>query len=631
MNQGNNNPGGQGQMPSYGNAGGNPNMMPLGMTNYGVGGGNMMGMGTSNNATAAAALTGMGMYGGMAGAAGGMSANPNMMMGMNMNQMGNMGGVGGMYGAMGGVNTAFGQQQQGMNPYLQQQMQMQQQQQNQQQSQSLFQTQTGYARPQNPPLPPGPPPPSSKDLDSARPTPPLPSGGFNSGQFSSDKPPPPPPPKNSSSDFNKGSSQRGGQHEPPPPPPPKPELGNQKEPYIPEQILKLLRNSETARQIQQATEALTSLSPLMALNVSQELFGVTADSKKQGIPGLDFSDPSASVNDEEGRTSSGKERENSAGKDRVMRVDFDTMPSDNYARNSSPIGRRDDRDRNNRMDSPIGNRNRPFSQHDSSRGGPVRPGRDDESSKSQEIVWELRSEVQKEISSSPGVLRESEKSIANKPEDKFPQNEPKILKAEAPKASPILDKTPLSASTSQQPVSNAAGESKTETNAVPSSTNATKDKQTPAVDESSMRCDVSDAGSSVSSNAAVSAKIPLESGDGKPLEYDRKTLKAFDKKFRDWEKQFENWKASNQNHPDQNAYSKYMGQWDMWRQQLIEQRRFIIDSMNQAKLEGAELAMQKLAEDIKEGNTDTHKPPATVEKQKENDRGKYKSYNTNIL
>lgn len=95
------------------------------------------------------------------------------------------------------------------------------------------------------------------------------------------------------------------------------------------------------------------------------------------------------------------------------------------------------------------------------------------------------------------------------------------------------------------------------------------------------------------SDSGNGVKIQLEPVDGKEVVYDRKTLKQFDSKFREWENQFEEWKRSNQNHPDKNAYSKYLSQWTSWRDQLIEQRRSILDKMTRAKLECKELLMAK--------------------------------------
>jgi len=65
--------------------------------------------------------------------------------------------------------------------------------------------------------------------------------------------------------------------------------------------------------------------------------------------------------------------------------------------------------------------------------------------------------------------------------------------------------------------------------------------------------------------------------------YTKSHLKAFDKKFRDWEKQFDEWKRSSATHPDKSAYEKFMGQWGAWREQLVQQRRFIVESIMRNK------------------------------------------------
>lgn len=88
-------------------------------------------------------------------------------------------------------------------------------------------------------------------------------------------------------------------------------------------------------------------------------------------------------------------------------------------------------------------------------------------------------------------------------------------------------------------------------------------------------------------------QIPLEAVDGKELVYDRKILKQFDQKFREWENEFEKWKLSNQNHPNQATYKQYLDQWNLWREQLIDQRRAILDKMTKAKMDSKEILMAK--------------------------------------
>ena len=108
---------------------------------------------------------------------------------------------------------------------------------------------------------------------------------------------------------------------------------------------------------------------------------------------------------------------------------------------------------------------------------------------------------------------------------------------------------------------------------------------------------VSDAGSNVSSSAASGIDF-LFSTDGSPggatsSNYNKSTLKAFDKKFREWEKQFEDWKKANAGHPDRVAYGKYMGQWEAWREQLVQQRRFIIDNITKERLATIDVNIEK--------------------------------------
>jgi hypothetical protein len=107
---------------------------------------------------------------------------------------------------------------------------------------------------------------------------------------------------------------------------------------------------------------------------------------------------------------------------------------------------------------------------------------------------------------------------------------------------------------------------------------------------------LSDAGSNVSSSSVSGVDFsfgPDGSTGGSTSSYNKSTLKAFDKKFRDWEKQFEDWKKANVGHPDRNAYGKYMGQWEAWREQLVQQRRFIIDNINKERLANIEMNLGK--------------------------------------
>jgi len=509
----------------------NPNMIPIGgVMNYGAGGG-----GTN-------LMTGMGMnpY------VGGMSTGMNSSM-----------AAGNIYG-----NPFQQQQQQPINnQYLQQQQKMQNiQQQNQQ---SLFQTQTGYPRPvqvqqqQQPPLPPGPPPPqgsnnSKSTLNSGRPSPPPLPPSNNSNNYG-EKPPPPPLPKGSfAASFsqqspgagnysNNAQSQRRFENAS--------DSGRKPtEPVIPDQVLKLLQNAESARQLQQAAEAIANVTPMSSLNVSQELFGVKKtdkDPKNDSIPGLDFDDVQNDLMENRSSFLTGGNSNKKNSSNNISKSEPCDKTNQDSTNSSKPIKDKDD---HKTRWNAVGGESA-TAKEDSNK-----TTNRDECNKSPEIVWELRPEVQNEISSARNEGNESR------------------------------DQVPAMNSSSNNP-----------------SLDETKDDS-----KSSSKQRVSSGDSVVEEDeGGATAKIPLESTDGKPIEYDKRTLRAFDKKFREWEQQFENWKESNQNHPDRNAYNKYLEQWNRWRQQLIDQRRFIIDSMNQAKLEGVELAMQKLEKEIKEGVFDS--------------------------
>lgn len=96
--------------------------------------------------------------------------------------------------------------------------------------------------------------------------------------------------------------------------------------------------------------------------------------------------------------------------------------------------------------------------------------------------------------------------------------------------------------------------------------------------------------------AVRKVQIPLEASDGKELVYDKKVLKQFDQKFRAWENDFEEWQRLNKNHPDKAKYKEYLDQWNLWREQLKEQRRSILDKMTQARLDCKEVLMAKFGQ-----------------------------------
>ncbi|XP_035704733.1 uncharacterized protein LOC110843786 isoform X2 [Folsomia candida] len=427
------------------------------------------------------------------------------------------------------------------NAFFQQQNAFMQQQQIQQQNQPLFQTNVGYPRPNpQPPLPPGPPPEDLKPRNSfygeitphqLQLQPPLPTAVPPSLPVNPPTPAAPPPPlppqptsQATSSKFNQNfssaattASSTTSSNTIATPAAGKQSQHNS-DPQIPDVVLKLLQNAETARQFQQATETLSKVNPLMALNVSQDLFGSSSQNNK-GIPGLDFMDDDKTK----------KSPNPNAPSDEIETVTLD-----------SPQGQSDNLSNN------VDNRNQ--STGWTTQGGVVWNSNNNKKT-DDGIKWELRDEIKQQITCSTAISSTESTLQTSCPESGTKKQDKDNFK----------DNFQIGSDTS--------GTSKSDS-------------------------------SSNQQTASFSAKIPLAPKDGKPVEYDRRTLKVFDKKFRDWEKQFENWKTSNLNHPDHDAYNKYMDQWNLWREQLIEQRRFIIDSMNKARLEVSSMSENMNLEDL---------------------------------
>ncbi|CAL8111689.1 unnamed protein product [Orchesella dallaii] len=441
-----------------------------------------------------------------------------------------------------------------------------------------------------PPLPPGPPPSDKPTTDTTslnqkqglfgipnNPTsnvnsnlnkqPPLPPYANPSLHMNQQRPPPPPPPTNSNV---------AQPHQPPPPPPTGPPPSQTASQSLLGAVPGLIANTtmpsysslkpEDAYNIIKSAAALGilpsngSLGPPTTLNVSEELFG---SKNGKGIPGLDMEDdpeqdhksPSTEVIDLE------KEPE------QRLKLEADV--------NQDPINKSSSKPPSEPISNDISKEGSSWSNASPIKRMPVpeavkKPA--ENVPKKNELVWELRSDVQdkswtRDVSPKPGT-----RDVSPKPDTAYNTNR-------------WGSESSAKTASEKKFSDNDSGVFKIN-------------------DETSMKEKSSKVCSSESKTDGKAVRIPLEPEEGKEIVYDRKSLKQFDKIFREWEAQFENWKKDNENHPNQNAYDEYLEQWNKWRKQLLEQRRSILDTMTKAKMDSKEILLAKIEsiEDEEAGN-----------------------------
>lgn len=380
-----------------------------------------------------------------------------------------------------------------------------------------------------PPLPPGPPPPDNNDKN-------------RQNQFGSQNTPTPPLPPSSvpSNVINQ-------QPAPPPPPPPPPPSQQQYQNATasgghlsggPGNLM----NLEDAYNIIKNVAAYgmlpnsTPLAPLASLNVSEELFG--SKNSNKGIPGLDVEEEDKPANPAGPEVVDlEKEVENFNKQISEASSSFDKSGSQNNSSYTSMEGLKQD-----------------SVEKSEKQNGKRLPQRGERN----ELNWELRPDLKPKEWTLTDSAANGETNKDNN----------RRLGMDHPERGLELKKS--NANEDEKNLIENFDEDKSFFNDKPSSTSG-----------------------SVSNEDKNRVQIPLEAVDGKELIYDRKILKQFDQKFREWENEFEKWKLSNQNHPSKETYKQYLDQWNLWREQLIDQRRAILDKMTKAKMDSKEILMAK--------------------------------------